>query len=367
VRVRVGHVGIEVGDLFTMERFYRAALGLSLGYRYVSRNTRGLRTVFLERDGLRIELLERPRPAPFPGERVHVPNHVSLEVDDVDLAYARLAALRFPGVTLTPPRNTGDGFREVELRDPEGNVVELSARVRPPPRIPLSAVVFDLDGTLVDSEPSYYLADRELLARRGIAFSEQDKRRYIGGGNLEMMVDLKRRFALPEAAEALVEEKNAIYLEFVERGLGVYPEMRRFLELVRGEGIPVAVASGTSPLVLRRVLQATGLAAAFPVVVSAEEVARGKPWPEIFLETALRLGIPPEECLVVEDSRPGVEAALRAFMRCLAVPYLDDRPLPDTFALADLLFEDGMASFDAGKAFAWMKGLRTAGAAEDSP
>jgi HAD superfamily hydrolase (TIGR01509 family) len=227
------------------------------------------------------------------------------------------------------------------------------------------AVVFDLDGTLVDSEPNYYLSDRELLRRRGIAFSEEDKRRYIGGGNLDMMVDIRRRFGLRETPEALVEEKNAIYLELAERNTPVYPEMRRFLDLVRGRGLPVAVASGTSPLVLGRLLAATGLAPAFPVVVSAEEVSRGKPSPEIFLETARRLGVAPEACVVVEDSRPGVEAAKRASMRCIAVPYLTDKPLPDTFALADLLFEDGMASFDAARAFAWVE--RLAGAVDRSP
>jgi hypothetical protein len=72
--------------------------------------------------------------------------------------YQRLAALRFPGVRLESPRDTGDGFREAVLHDPEGNLIELSARVGPPPLVPVRAVIFDLDGTLLDSEPNYYLA-----------------------------------------------------------------------------------------------------------------------------------------------------------------------------------------------------------------
>jgi len=354
VALRFGHVGVEVADLFTMEQFYRTALGLELRYRHVSRNSPGLRTVLLGRDGLEVELLERPRPA---GEPPRAAGHFAVAVEDVDAAHARLAALGLPGVRLEPPRDTGDGFREAVVHDPEGNVIELSARVRPPPGGPARAVIFDLDGTLVDSEPNYYLADRELLGRRGITFTEADKARYVGGGNLDMMIDVRRRYGLPETAEALVEEKNAIYLALAEADTPVYPAMRRFLELARAEGLAVAVASGTSPRVLTRVLEVTGLAGAFPVVVSAEEVARGKPSPLIFEETARRLGVPATACVVVEDSRPGVEAALRAFMRCVAVPYLRDPPLHPTFGLADLLFADGMESFDPDRALAWLRGL----------
>lgn len=358
--MRLHHVGIEVQDVYEMERFYRIALGFSVEYRYVSQNTPGLRTVFLRRGEATLELLERPRPQGdgFLAARAALPpNHVALEVDDVDAAYVAALAPGLPGVTGRPPRATGDGFREAELRDPEGNVVELSARVRPPPAHPVRAVLFDLDGTLVDSEPNYLVADQRLLAPYGIAFTEEDKRRYVGGGNLDQMIDLRRRFDLPATPQELAARKNALYLELALRGTPVFPEMLRFLERVRARGLPVAVASGSSPEVLRRVLEAAGLAAAFPVVVSAEEVARGKPWPEIFLEAAGRLGVPPTSCLVIEDSRHGVVAARRAFMRCIAVPYLSDPPLAVDFQLADLLFERGMAEFDAARALAWLEPL----------
>jgi beta-phosphoglucomutase family hydrolase len=341
-----------------MELFYRQALGFEIQYRYVSLNTAGLRTVFLKRGGLSIELLERPRTDAFLDHRSHAPDHLALHVDDVDAEFARIAQLAFPGVRLKSPRDTGDGFREAELRDPEGNVIELSARVAPEPRYPIRAVIFDLDGTLIDSEPNYYLADKALLARYGIDFSEEDKRHYIGGSNMDMMNDFVRRYGIKAAPEALAEEKNAIYLELAERSTPVYPQMKRFLDLLVARRVPVAVASGSAPAVIRRLLDAVGLADCFEHTVSAEEVSKGKPAPDVFLEAARRLGVPPQHCLVVEDSRPGVEAALRAFMRCIAVPYLSDPPLPSTFGMADLLFAEGMDSFDPERADAWVRGLQ---------
>jgi HAD superfamily hydrolase (TIGR01509 family) len=347
-KLALDHVALEVRDLFAMELFYRKALGFRPTYHYVSRNTPGLRTVFLERDGLSLELLERPRPSAAGG-------HLALAVEDVDGLSARLAALDLPGARLSPPRDTGDGYREAVLHDPEGNVVELVRRVRPAPAPPLRAAVLDVDGTLLDTEENYYEADRRLLARYGLPFTREDKRPYIGGSNRDMMADLKARFGLPETVEELVDAKNALYLELATARTAAFPEMVRFLHLLRADGWPVALASGSSPEVLRRLVGAAGLAPHVVAVVSAEEVPRGKPAPDVFVEAARRLDVPPQECLAVEDSRHGVEAAKRAFMRCIAVPYLTEPPLPDAFLMADLLFEGGMPAFDADRALAWAK------------
>src|SRR3989454_11474328 len=106
--MKLDHVGIEVLDLFTEELFYRTALGFSPRYRYVSRNSPGLRTVFLERDGVSLELLERPREPGFLERRASAPDHLSFEVDDVDREFARLSALGFPRMMLKAPRDTGE-------------------------------------------------------------------------------------------------------------------------------------------------------------------------------------------------------------------------------------------------------------------
>jgi HAD superfamily hydrolase (TIGR01509 family) len=360
------HIGIEVVDLYAVERFYRLALGLTVRYRYISANTPGLRTVMLEGDGVRIELLQRPRPDDFlarrESEKAAVPGHFSIEVDDVDAAHARLAARGLAGAVVRPPRVTGDGLRELELRDPEGNLIELASRVQPEPRHPIRALLFDLDGTLIDSEENYYRADRDLLARYGISFSQQDKRRYVGSANLDMMIDLQRRYALPHTPAELVALKNRIYLEIAESGTRFHDEMKRFWDMARARRMPVAIASGSSPEVLGRLLARIGIEGEPDAVVSAEEVPRGKPAPDVFVEAARRLGVAVTECAAVEDSAYGVEAAHRAFMRCIAVPYLVDKPLAEAFLLADLLFEDGMTAFDADAAMRWVEAANRAAA-----
>ncbi|HTP26739.1 MAG TPA: HAD family phosphatase, partial [Anaeromyxobacteraceae bacterium] len=124
----------------------------------------------------------------------------------------------------------------------------------------MSAVIFDVDGTLLDSEENYYLADRRLLERYGIEFTREEKRRYVGTGNRDMMADIKRRYGISESAEELVTQKNSIYLEIAAQDTRVYPEVARLVYLLRSEGIPIAAASGSSPQVLRLLLASVGLA-----------------------------------------------------------------------------------------------------------
>ncbi|MFB8775136.1 HAD family hydrolase [Streptomyces broussonetiae] len=225
-----------------------------------------------------------------------------------------------------------------------------------------TAVVFDLDGTLVDSEPNYYEASRLTLAEHGVrGFSWADHERYVGISTQETVTDWRRRYGLTASVAELLAAKNRRYLALARQGTRAYPEMRKFVELLAGEGVPLAVASGSSPEAIAAVLAGTGLDARLRTVVSADEVAHGKPAPDVFLEAARRLGVPPERCVVVEDAVPGAAAAHAAGMRCIAVPYVAAQADAPEFATAGLLLRGGQAEFTARGAHDWL--LRTAASA----
>ncbi|MFF3967437.1 HAD family hydrolase [Streptomyces griseorubiginosus] len=220
------------------------------------------------------------------------------------------------------------------------------------------SVIFDLDGTLVDSEPNYYEAGRQLLAEHGVPeFSWADHERYVGISTRETVARWKSRYGLRASVAELLADKNRRYLELARAATRVYPEMRRFVELLAAEGVPTAVASGSSREAIEAILAGTGLDAYLRTVVSADEVAHGKPAPDVFLEAARRLGAAPADCVVLEDAAPGAAAAHAAGMRCVAIPYVPSQADAPDFAHAGLLLRGGQEEFTARAAFAWVTGV----------
>ncbi|MGC9497327.1 HAD family hydrolase [Streptomyces sp. WG7] len=221
------------------------------------------------------------------------------------------------------------------------------------------SVIFDLDGTLVDSEPNYYEAGRQTLAEFGVPdFTWTDHEGYVGISTQETVADWKRRYGLRAPVEELLAVKNRHYLELARTSARAYPEMRKFVELLADEGVPLAVASGSSPEAIAAILSRTGLDAQLRTVVSADEVARGKPAPDVFLEAARRLGAAPADCVVLEDAVPGAAAAHAAGMRCIAIPYVAAQADAPEFAAAGLLVRGGQGEFTARAAYDWL--VRTA-------
>ncbi|MGR4879808.1 HAD family hydrolase [Streptomyces sp. LARHCF249] len=217
------------------------------------------------------------------------------------------------------------------------------------------SVIFDLDGTLVDSEPNYFESGRRTLERHGVpAFTWEQHSRFIGIGTLETLEILKERYAIQAPVEQLLAEQNASYLELARTGTEVFPQMRKFVERLHAEGAAMAVASGSSREAIDAVLSGTGLDALLTTAVSAEEVAHGKPAPDVFLEAARRLGAEPADCVVVEDAAPGALAVRAAGMACVAIPYVAETAHDAAFAEAGLLFPGGQREFTADAAYDWL-------------
>lgn len=221
-----------------------------------------------------------------------------------------------------------------------------------------TAVIFDLDGTLVDSEPNYYEAGRRVLAAHGHDdFTWEDHTRFIGIGTRETLTTLREEYGIPVSVDELLAEKNRHYLELARESTEAFGGMRQLVERLHAARYPMAVASGSSRAAIAAVLVGTGLDSMLTVHVSAEDVAHGKPAPDVFLEAARRLRTAPARCVAVEDAPPGAEAARRAGMQCLAVPYVTGTADDPAFDGAGLLFRGGQGEFDVQQAYDWITGV----------
>ncbi|MEX2221725.1 MAG: HAD family phosphatase [Candidatus Rokuibacteriota bacterium] len=184
----------------------------------------------------------------------------------------------------------------------------------------IQAVIFDMDGVLVDSEPFGFEALRRVMTRYGLGYSEEENAEFLGRTTLESCSILKDRHGLPDSAKALAAFYIEGMLQQIENGPIPMPGVPDVLERVRASGYRLALASSAERRVIHANLAALSLTPLFEAVVSGTQVARGKPAPDVFLAAAELLAVAPDGCLVIEDSRNGLLAAKAAGMRCAVVP-----------------------------------------------
>ncbi len=205
----------------------------------------------------------------------------------------------------------------------------------------ISAVIFDLDGTLVETEELKAISHARSVAELSPGVRQEDvveaySDDLVGHPRQEVAVELVRRFGLEEAArgrrngsgeepwQVLVRIRKSIYEEILEDSDLIleqrYPHNIEMLREMRGEGYPAACATMSHREQVVRVLSVLGLEDAFDVIATADDIENGKPDPEIDLLVAKKMGVPPEEFLVIEDSPTGVLAAVAAGMVTIAVP-----------------------------------------------
>jgi len=182
-----------------------------------------------------------------------------------------------------------------------------------------AAVIFDMDGVIVDSEPRHERAFRDVLStigyaeNHGIHFPD-----YYGKSDQLVWRDFIERHSPPQTHDELMRLREARFLEIVVEDEPVFEGIPE-LVVALYERFQLSVASGSRHTIISAVLGMKGLRGSFPTVVSSEDVAHGKPRPDIFLRAAELMGVKPERCVVIEDSVAGVEAGLAAGMDVIAI------------------------------------------------
>jgi len=198
------------------------------------------------------------------------------------------------------------------------------------------AVVFDLDGVLIQSEEVWDAVREEYVRARGGRYDADIQRAMMGMSSLEWSRYLHDTAGVPD-------EPEAINAEIVQRMLATYGERLPLLpgavDAVRriGERFPLGLASSSNRVLIDRVLDVSGLGPLFRATVSSEEVQHGKPAPDVYLEAARRLGVAPASCAAVEDSHGGIRSAHAAGMRVVAIPNRSYPPGADALAHADVV------------------------------
>ncbi len=182
-----------------------------------------------------------------------------------------------------------------------------------------SAYIFDCDGTLADTMPTHYRAWTSALGEHAEKFPEALFYELGGVPTARIVEILNERYGLSLNVAATVHQKEATFLDLSPQIAAIEPVVALAREFSRNNK-PMAVASGGHRRIVLNTLRALGIADLFKAVVTAEDYQRGKPAPDPFLEAALRLGVPPSECLVFEDTATGVAAAQAAGMRYVLVP-----------------------------------------------
>lgn len=183
-----------------------------------------------------------------------------------------------------------------------------------------AGVIFDCDGTLVDSMPVHYRAWTKVLNRVNHPRSFSEQAFYdLGGVPTDRLVEiLNERAGTSHDPQELSGLKEKIYLDLLPEVPPIEPVVR-YARSLAGKR-PISVASGGEAYVVDRALIGAGLRELFPVVVTADQVAQGKPAPDMFLLAAERMGVEPSGCLVLEDAELGRQAAVAAGMACMMIP-----------------------------------------------
>ena len=202
----------------------------------------------------------------------------------------------------------------------------------------LEAIIFDMDGVLVDSEYTYFQSKSQILSEAGHEVEDSYHFQFMGTTSDYMWEKMKQEFSLPLSVAEYIQQMTALRQAMIKRdGIRVIPHVQEFVKGLSQAGLKLAVASSSSLAEIKVNLAEIGLSEYFSEVVSTEEVEHSKPAPDVYLAAAERIGIMPENCLGIEDTKNGTGAVRNAGMVCggFANP---------SFPKQDLAFADRVVS-----------------------
>jgi HAD superfamily hydrolase (TIGR01509 family) len=204
----------------------------------------------------------------------------------------------------------------------------------------LKAVIFDMDGVLVDSEPWHYKIEKILYKKLGIDVPEEVHLTYLGTAGDFMYGDLKARYNLNKSVEELLiwdDEYRIKYFDEIKE-LAANQGIEKLLQELKGNGIGTAVATSSTPGIVDVLLKKCNLSSYFDHIVTTEHAGKSKPEPDVYILAAQKLGVKSDDCVVIEDSKNGIKAAKGAKMFC--VSYQPEKEIDSSVWGADYSIKD---------------------------
>lgn len=203
----------------------------------------------------------------------------------------------------------------------------------------VKAVIFDMDGVLIDSQPIHYEADTKTLEQLGVSISHRDLEKYAGTSNPNRFARFKKDFGIKESIERITALQESIIFNLIAKK-SLYPikGIKELLEELKSYNLKIAVASSSSHRFIDTILVKINLKDYFSIIVSGEDSENSKPAPDIFLATANKLNVSPSDCIVIEDSMNGVLAALAAQMKCIG--YINPTSGNQDLSKATIIIDD---------------------------
>ncbi len=203
----------------------------------------------------------------------------------------------------------------------------------------LNAVIFDMDGVIIDSEPLHYRVDNMIFDRLGISLSYEERKSFVGIDNMRMWRWIKEKCNLHETVDDLIELSDQTRNSFFRDNDTLKP-VAGTVELIRElkeKGIKTALASSSSGELIEIILGRLGIINDFDIIISGDSVTRGKPEPDIFLMALDQIGEAREKCVVIEDSENGINGAKSAGIFCIA--YRNPNSREQNLEKADIIID----------------------------